>query len=55
MPYKYRIIRVSVPHGRGAEPLELPGRIIHVLDVSDSETQYFSTLQVLVEEADASD
>lgn len=54
MPYKYRIYRVSVPHGRGAEPLELPGRIVHVLDASDSAPQ-FSTLQVLVEETDAGD
>jgi hypothetical protein len=54
VPYKYRIIRVSVPQGRGAEPLELPGRIVHVLDVSDS-ASHFTTLQVLVEEADTPD
>jgi hypothetical protein len=51
--YKYRVYRVSVPQGRGEEPLELPGRIVHVLGVSDSGAD-FVTLQVLVEEADAS-
>ena len=53
MLYKYRGYRVSVPQGRGEEPLELPGRIVHVLGVSDSGAD-FVTLQVLVEEADAS-